>query len=149
MGYLRGGGRPAADVMLELTESIMVDIEQLAGWVQTAKAMGFRVSVDDFGTGYASLEYLTRLEPHTVKIDQGFIRPLVHDRRHETVMRRVLQMARDLDVFVIAEGVETSEHVRVLTELNCDMAQGYEIGRPLTPSQVIEFLEGSAQAARD
>jgi len=140
------GGKPA-EMMLELTESIMVDIEQLGSWVQTAKAMGFRISVDDFGTGYASLEYLTRLEPHTVKIDQHFIRPIVEDWRHETVMRKVLDMARELDVLVIAEGAETRDHVRLLADMDCDMAQGYEIGRPLTRDQVIDFL--AAEQGRD
>lgn len=133
------GGRPC-DIMLELTESIMVDIEQLGSWVRTAKDMGFRISVDDFGTGYASLEYLTRLEPYTVKIDQDFIRPLVDDWRHRSVMRRVLEMAGDLGVLVIAEGAETSGIVRLLTEMNCDMAQGYETGRPLAASRVLELL---------
>lgn len=135
------GGNPG-DIMLELTESVMVDIDQLSHWAQTAKSMGFRISVDDFGTGYASLEYLTRLEPHTVKIDQNFIRPIVEDWRHRTVMRKVLDMARDLGVLVIAEGAETPELVRVLTEMDCDMAQGYEIGWPLTRAQVIDFLAG-------
>lgn len=135
------GGNPG-DIMLELTESVMVDIDQLSRWVQTAKAMGFRISVDDFGTGYASLEYLTRLEPHTVKVDQNFIRPIVEDWRHRAVMRKVLDMAKDLGVLVIAEGAETPEHVRVLTEMDCDMAQGYEIGWPLTRARVIDFLAG-------
>lgn len=134
-------GNPG-DIMLELTESVMVDIDQLSNWVRTAKAMGFRISVDDFGTGYASLEYLTRLEPHTVKIDQNFIRPIAEDWRHRTVMRKVLDMAGDLGVLVIAEGAETPEHVRVLTEMDCDMAQGYEIGWPLTRAQVMDFLAG-------
>lgn len=128
------------DIMLELTESIMVDIEQLSSWVRTAKAMGFRISVDDFGTGYASLEYLTRLEPHTVKIDQDFIRPIVDDWRHRSVMRRVLDMAGDLGVLVIAEGVETPGIVSLLTEMDCDMAQGYGVGRPLAPARVGDYL---------
>ncbi|MDZ7841432.1 MAG: EAL domain-containing protein [Gammaproteobacteria bacterium] len=136
------GARPG-DIVLELTESIMVDIDQLSSWVRTAKAMGFRISVDDFGTGYASLEYLTRLEPHTVKIDQNFIRPLVEERRHQVVMRKVLEMARELDVLVIAEGAESAEHVRILAELDCDMAQGYEIGRPLTRLGVFDLLAGA------
>lgn len=131
--------RPA-DIVLELTESAMVDIRQLGSWVQTAKGKGFRISVDDFGTGYASLEYLTRLDPHTVKVDQNFIRPIVDDWRHRAVMRKVLDMAGELGVQVIAEGAETREHVRVLTEMGCDMAQGYETGRPLTRGGVIEFL---------
>lgn len=139
-------GTKPGDVVLELTESIMVDIEQLASWVRTAKAMGFRISVDDFGTGYASLEYLTRLEPHTVKIDQNFIRPLVEDRRHQAVMRKMVEMARELDVLVIAEGAESAEHVRILAELDCDMAQGYEIGRPLTRSGVIDLLAGASES---
>ncbi len=133
------GGR-AGDIVLELTESIMVDIEQLCRWVRAAKDAGFRISVDDFGTGYASLEYLTRLEPHSVKIDQDFIRPLVEDRRHQLVMRRVLEMAADLDVLVIAEGAATPGIVRLLTEMDCDMAQGYETGRPLDPSRVMALL---------
>jgi len=132
-------GEPG-DIMLELTESILVDIEQLSAWVRTAKAMGFRISVDDFGTGYASLEYLTRLEPHTVKIDQNFIRPVIRDWRNATVLRKVLEMARELNVLVIAEGAESADHVSLLTDMDCDMAQGFEVGRPLTRAGVLEFL---------
>lgn len=131
------------DIMLELTESILVDIHRLSDWVDEAKSKGFQISVDDFGTGFASLEYLTRLAPDTVKIDHNFIRPIVEDPRHVVVMRWVVEMARDLDVLIIAEGAESREHVRVLTSLGCDMIQGYETGRPLTPSQVAAFLSGA------
>lgn len=143
----QAGGRPD-QIMLELTESVMVDIQQLTSWVRTAKAMGFRISVDDFGTGYASLEYLTRLEPHTVKIDQDFIRPVTSDPRHAAVMRKVIEMARELDVLVIAEGVEAPEHVRVLADMGCDMAQGYAVGRPLTRSRAAEFLAPAPAGGR-
>jgi len=135
-------GCEPSDIMLELTESIRVDIEQLKDWVDIAKAMGFLVSVDDFGTGFTSLEYLTRLEPHTVKIDKNFIRPIVDDSRHVTVVKKVIELARELDALVIAEGAETYDHLRVLTELGCDMAQGYEIDRPLTKFQTIDLLAG-------
>lgn len=128
------------DIMLELTESILVDIHRLTSWVEEAKSKGFQISVDDFGTGFASLEYLTRLIPDTVKIDHNFIRPIVEDPRHVVVIRWLVEMARDLDVLIIAEGAESREHVRVLTALGCDMIQGYETGRPLTPDQVVEFL---------
>ncbi|HSH40685.1 MAG TPA: EAL domain-containing protein [Arenicellales bacterium] len=132
--------RSPQDLMLELTESIRVDIDQLADWTRTARAMGFRLSVDDFGTGYASLEYLTRLQPDTVKIDQNFVRAITGDWRHRAVMTKVLAMAAELGVVVIAEGAETSEHVRVLSRMNCDMAQGYETGRPLAVSEAVAFL---------
>lgn len=133
------GCRPA-EITLELTESIFVDIEQLSDWADTAKAMGFRISIDDFGSGYASLEYLACLAPHTVKIDQRLIRPIVDDTRYVTVIRKIIEMAGELEIMVIAEGVESSEHVRILTELGCDMAQGYEIGHPLSKFQVVELL---------
>lgn len=128
-------GEMPANIMLELTESVHTDIEGLSVWATSAKAAGFQITVDDFGTGYASLEYLTRLEPDTVKIDRTFVRPIVDDARTGAVLRRVLQMARDLGVRVIAEGAESPEHVRLLTELGCDMAQGYAIGKPVTRAQ--------------
>ncbi|MFZ0487942.1 MAG: EAL domain-containing protein [Arenicellales bacterium] len=135
------GERPA-NIMLELTESVQADIQSLGAWVAAARAIGFQITVDDFGTGYASLEYLTRLAPDTVKIDRTFVRPIVEDSRTVAVLRRVLQMARDLGVRVIAEGVESSEHVRLLTELGCDMAQGYAIGRPVTCHRAIGQTAG-------
>lgn len=130
------------EIMLELTESAFVDIEKLREWVDAAKAMGFMISVDDFGTGYASLEYLTRLAPHTVKIDRNIIRPITHDPRYVVVVNKVLEMARELGVLAIAEGAETYEHVRMLMDMGCDMAQGFEIDRPLTKFQIIELLAG-------
>lgn len=136
-------GESTANVMLELTESVHADIQCLSDWVSAARAMGFQITVDDFGTGYASLEYLTRLVPDIVKIDRHFIRPIVEDARTVAVLTRVLQMARDLGVSVIAEGAETAEHVRLLRELGCDMAQGYGIGRPLTRTQTVEALCGA------
>lgn len=125
-------GQSPSDTMLELTESSPVDVGKLGDWVVSAKEAGFQISVDDFGTRYASLEYLTRLVPDTLKVDQRFVRPIVDDPRTRAVLARVLQMASDLGVRVVAEGAESAHHVRLLTELGCDMAQGYEIGRPVT-----------------
>lgn len=133
-------GCETGGIMLELTESVSIELEKLRDWADIAKAMGFRVSIDDFGTGYTSLEYLTRLEPDTIKIDREFVRLIVDDPRHVTVMRKIIEMARELDTLVIAEGAETYEHLRVLTELDCDMAQGFEIDRPLTKFQTLDLL---------
>lgn len=136
-------GQPPARVMLELTESVQVDFEALQRWTEAVKAGGFRLTVDDFGTGFATLEYLTRLAPDTVKIDRGVVRPMPEDARTQSVVRRVLQMARDLEVSVIAEGAESARHLTMLKDMGCDMAQGYEIGRPLTSTQVESLLTAS------
>jgi EAL domain-containing protein (putative c-di-GMP-specific phosphodiesterase class I) len=133
------GCRPG-DIMLELTETVFVDIHRLSDWVDMAKAMGFLVSVDDFGTGFASLDYLTSLAPHTVKIDREFIRPIITESRHVIVLKKILEMARELDVLVIAEGAETYDHVRMLKEMGVDLVQGFEIDRPLTKFQTIDRL---------
>ena len=136
----RRAGETPEDIMLELTESSSVDVQSLGEWVAAAKGMGFQITVDDFGTGYASLEYLTRLVPDTLKIDQRFVRPIVDDPRTAAVLLRVLQMARDLGVQVIAEGAESPQHVRMLKEVGCEMAQGYEIGRPVTRMECLMLL---------
>lgn len=133
-------GCRTTDITLELTESIFVDIEQLCEWADTAKAMGFRLSIDDFGTGYASLEYLAKLAPHIVKMDRRLVRPIVDNPRHATIVKKIVEMARELEIRVVAEGVETPEHTRMLNDLGCDMAQGYDIGHPLTKFQALELV---------
>jgi len=130
------------DIVLELTESIMVDIEQLSDWADAAKAMGFRLSIDDFGTGNASLEYLTRLVPDMLKIDQNLIRSIIDEPRCVIAMQKVIELAGALDMQVIAEGVESAEQIRILRDLGCDMIQGYEVGHPVTKFQAIELLAG-------
>ncbi|MGA8260263.1 MAG: EAL domain-containing protein [Arenicellales bacterium] len=136
----RRTGETPQEIMLELTESSSVDVQRLGEWVVSAKDMGFQITVDDFGTGYASLEYLTRLAPNVLKIDQRFVRPIVEDPRTAAVLLRVVQMARDLGVQVIAEGAESPQHVRMLEEVGCEMAQGYEIGRPVTRMECLALL---------
>lgn len=140
-------GQETTDIVLELTESVLVDLRALTEWARAAKDMGFRLTVDDFGTGFASLEYLTRLNPDIVKIDQSFIGSIIEDARTVAVLRRILEMAKDLDVQVIAEGAETAEHLRVLTGLGVDMAQGFEIGRPLPAVEAATLLAGTRPAA--
>lgn len=128
------------NIMLELTESALVDIQQLSDWVQDAKTAGFKLCVDDFGTGFASLEYLTRISPDVIKVDRSFVLPLPDNPRIASVLRGILHLADDLNVKVIAEGAETTEHVDLLWGLGYDMAQGYALGHPLTRAQILDLL---------
>ena len=131
-----------ANIMLEVTESSLVEIKQLREWVGAARSVGFKLCMDDFGTGYAGLQYLAGMSPDVIKIDQEFVIPLADNPRIVPVLRGVLQMAADLNVRVIAEGAENLKHVNLLTELGCDMAQGYELGRPQMRPQIEELLAG-------
>lgn len=135
-------GQQACDIVLELTESVLVDVQRLGEWAAASREMGFRLTVDDFGTGFASLEYLTRLAPDIVKLDQSFVGSIIDNPRSISVLRRILEMAKDLDVEVIAEGVETAEHAHTLASLGCDMVQGFYVGHPLPPAEAALLAAG-------
>jgi EAL domain-containing protein (putative c-di-GMP-specific phosphodiesterase class I) len=92
--------------------------------------LGITLAVDDFGTGYSSLAYVKDLPVSVVKIDRTFIDGIDHDARYEAIVRGVISLAHSIDLHVVAEGVETEGQYRVLSELGCDFAQGFLLGRP-------------------
>jgi EAL domain-containing protein (putative c-di-GMP-specific phosphodiesterase class I) len=94
-------------------------------------AMGFKLSVDDFGTGYSSLAYLKRLPVDELKIDQSFVRHMQADADDAMIVRSTIDLAHNLGITVVAEGVESALVWNMLRELNCDQAQGYYMGRPM------------------
>ncbi|MBV8713675.1 MAG: EAL domain-containing protein [Chloroflexi bacterium] len=121
----------AESVTLELTETaVMTDRERGLETLRALEALGLHIAIDDFGTGYSSLSYLTTLPAHELKIDRSFIRGLKPETREAEVVRWTIQMGRSLGFVVVAEGVEDESTLRHLTELGCDMAQGYALGRP-------------------
>ncbi|MCP3677522.1 MAG: EAL domain-containing protein [Deltaproteobacteria bacterium] len=123
---------------LELTESIiMTDIETTIETLHALKAMGIRLSIDDFGTGYSSLEYLKRMPINMLKIAQSFVRDITIDSNDAAIAGATIQLAKSLQLEVIAEGVETREHLKLLNDLQCTRIQGYLYSRPL-PSHEIE-----------
>jgi diguanylate cyclase (GGDEF)-like protein len=121
------------DLELEITESALMRDEQIAERTFGAlKRIGVGVSLDDFGTGYSSLSYLKRFPVDTVKIDRSFIRDLVIDPDDAAIVSAILAIARQLDLNVVAEGVETEEQRVFLTERMCPQLQGFLLSQPLT-----------------
>ncbi|MGE8323667.1 MAG: putative bifunctional diguanylate cyclase/phosphodiesterase, partial [Pseudomonas sp.] len=130
---------------LEIVESVAIDnLQHVSRCLDACRALGVRFSLDDFGTGYSSLSYLKRLPTQTIKIDQSFVRDILHDQDDLALTAAVIGLARAFGREVIAEGLETVEHGRVLMGLGCELAQGYCIARPMPVSEV----EAWAQAYR-
>ncbi len=102
------------------------------------RGIGIHVSIDDFGTGYSSLSYLSKFPITKLKIDQSFVRDLAQDR--QAIVKTIIDLARNLNLNVIAEGVESKEQARLLMELNCTEAQGYLYAKPLSPEEIEERL---------
>ncbi|MBK1642521.1 two-component system response regulator [Chromatium okenii] len=123
---------PAHWLKLELTESmIMGGGEQAVTLLQALKTLGTRLSIDDFGTGYSSLAYLKRFPIDELKIDQGFVRDIPNDENDMEIAATIIAMARNLNLRVIAEGVETTAQLEFLTRQGCYACQGYLFGRPV------------------
>jgi diguanylate cyclase (GGDEF)-like protein len=125
---------------LEVTESeIMEDERRHVAVLEALAEIGVKISVDDFGTGYASFAYLTRLPVHQVKIDKSFVGLMDVSPNDAAVVRSVIELGRDLGITVVAEGVETEANLQTLRNLGCAVAQGYHIGIPM-PSADFEAM---------
>ncbi|MGE6369840.1 bifunctional diguanylate cyclase/phosphodiesterase [Planococcus kocurii] len=124
---------------LELTESIIQGATSAISKMQQLKAMGIHLSIDDFGTGYSSLSYLKLFPIDTLKIDQHFTRNILIDSKDAALVDTIIQMARNLGLNVIAEGVETLEQLTFLKARQCNQAQGYYFQKPLLPEKIEEL----------
>ncbi|HEY5886249.1 MAG TPA: EAL domain-containing protein [Acidimicrobiales bacterium] len=133
---------PASALECELTESAVLDHPDRARQVLTElDRLGVHLSIDDFGTGYASLAYLTDLPIHTLKIDQSFVRDVLHGGDGAAIVRFSTDLARMLGLKVVAEGVESREVLAVVADLGCDMAQGYLLTEPLPAAELEAWLD--------
>lgn len=138
---LSASGVPPRSVTLELTEStVMSDLKGTVGTLARLSELGVSLAVDDFGTGYSSLSYLTRLPVETVKIDKSFIQHMSADPGDAVIVRSTIDLARNLGLRVIAEGVEDRATWDRLRNMDADMAQGYVIAKPLVPSRLESWL---------
>ncbi|MFA7388488.1 MAG: EAL domain-containing protein, partial [Thiohalobacteraceae bacterium] len=132
---------------LEITETaLMQDPESAAVLLNRIAALGIRLSIDDFGTGYSSLSYLRRLPISALKIDRSFVTDMVRDEQNAVIVRSTIGLAHNLNLQVIAEGVEDADVLAMLAEMCCDQAQGYFISRPLPAERVLEAIRRSAVA---
>lgn len=127
---------------LELTESlVMQDVEKTIGTLGRLKAMGIKLSIDDFGTGYSSLSYLKRFPIDTLKIDQSFVRDITTDPDDAAIAKSIISMAHDMQLSVIAEGVETEAQKSFLSLCRCDEMQGYFFSRPVPAVEFEKLLK--------
>ena len=134
---------PAAHLELEVLESsALEDINHVSQVIAACAELGVRFALDDFGTGYSSLIYLKRLPVHVLKIDQGFVRDMLHDPGDLSILEGVLGLARAFHRDVIAEGVETEAHGKLLLQLGCEQAQGYGIARPMSAEALTAWAQG-------
>ncbi|MEQ1530665.1 MAG: EAL domain-containing protein [Methylococcales bacterium] len=143
---LKQTGADALLLKLELTESlVMLNVKETIEKMEQMKSFGVRFSMDDFGTGYSSLSYLKKLPLTQLKIDQSFVRDIITDQSDAAIIQTIIGMANNLNLNVIAEGVETEEQRACLESLGCLAYQGYLFSRPL-PLAEFEALLGCRSA---
>ena len=138
---LRQSGFPAKQLELEITESAFIadpglSIECLKAW----KELGVRIAMDDFGTGFSSLGSLSRLPVDRLKLDRSLVHRMTLDKKAAAVMRLIVSLGAELDMEVIAEGVENEEQLRMLTDLGCPQAQGYLLAPPMAAEHMPVML---------
>lgn len=132
---------PAKYIMVEITESAFFkDTKQLIDIIDQLHTIGFRVSMDDFGSGYSSLNMLQNVMLDELKIDRNFFCHTEDSERGKTIVRNVIEMAADLNISVVAEGVETEAQVNFLKQTGCELVQGYYFARPMPHEKFLELL---------
>jgi EAL domain-containing protein (putative c-di-GMP-specific phosphodiesterase class I) len=128
-------------VVVEITESAaMADPGRTRAILQTLHDAGFMIAIDDFGTGYSSLARLKNLPIDILKIDRSFVSDAHLDRDAGTMVRAMVQLAKNLGMIPLAEGVETAEELAFLRALNCPLGQGYLFSRPVPAAQIPELV---------
>ena len=134
-------------LQLEIIETIaMGDAEKSGHVLAQLKALGVRLSIDDFGTGYSSLSRLRRIPVDTLKIDRAFISNMDTDPENREIVRAIIVLAHNLGLKVVAEGTEKEEHIDLLKQFNCEMAQGYLFSRPADDQAMLKLLASNRNA---
>lgn len=130
-------------VSFELVESIFLDEnDELVAWnIEHIKELGIDIEIDDFGTGYASIVSLLKLQPRRLKIDRQLVTPITGSKAQRRLVSSIIDIGKSLGIEVVAEGVETVEHARILKELGCDILQGYAFGRPMDAKDFRDFAQ--------
>ena len=146
---LEATGLPPSALTLELAEiDVMRDIENVLPTLWSLKKTGVRIALDDFGSGFSSVSYLTRMPVDSLKIDRVFISDMENDGNQARVVRSIIALAGALNLQVVGEAVERPEEMAALQKLGCQEQQGYLYSKPLTSAQLERWLQESAFAGR-
>jgi len=137
---------PPGMVSFELLETIFLDDsdEEIVSNIQALKARGIGIEIDDFGSGHASIVGLLKVAPDTLKIDRALIKPITTGRDERKLVASIIEIGRSLGIRVVAEGVETSEHVNILRDIGCDVLQGFALARPMGLNDLLPFIKRGA-----
>jgi EAL domain-containing protein (putative c-di-GMP-specific phosphodiesterase class I)/GGDEF domain-containing protein len=141
LAVLARAGAPAECLVVEVTESAMVDEAAEVAALRRLRSAGVRIAIDDFGTGYSSLQYLTRLPVDVLKIDRGFVAQLDGTAEGAAIAEAVIRLAQILRLTTVAEGIETEAQAAELLALGSERGQGYLFARPVMPEQVFALVE--------
>jgi EAL domain-containing protein (putative c-di-GMP-specific phosphodiesterase class I) len=141
---------PPELLTLEITEhTAVIDSALVEAALTWLGANGVRVAIDDFGTGYSSLARLRRLPLHAIKVDRSFVHAMTSDPDDAAIVRSTIDLAHNLGLEVIAEGVETAEVYDELRALDCDLAQGFFVAAPMSESQLAAWLDARGSRGVD
>ena len=131
----------ASSIQFELTETyLMDDLHECQLQITRLRGLGFEVQIDDFGIGYSSLAYLSKLSIDGIKLDKELISGLDSSLEMQSMIRNIVRMSHDLNLKVIAEGVETAHECKLVERLGCDYIQGFYFSRPLPADEFYDYL---------
>ena len=133
---------PADKLTLEITERTLLQEQKSSRVLRQLERIGVGLAIDDYGTGYSSLSALKKLPISEVKIDRTFVAGIPDDAENDTIVQSTIQLAHSLGASVVAEGVETAEQLDRLRALDCDHAQGYFVGRPMSSGHITMLVKG-------
>ena len=139
---IRSSGIAPHRLTIEILESVYLDrLGDVVHWtIDELNELGVTIALDDFGTGHASVSGLLEIRPSILKIDRSFVQPIVEDTTTQPLVSSIIGIGKSLGMRIVAEGVETEEHARLLGELGCDYLQGYYFGRPVSAEDLKTFL---------
>jgi diguanylate cyclase (GGDEF)-like protein len=147
-GVVEAAHLPASLFELELTEGVLMqDVESGQRSLQALKEFGFALAIDDFGTGYCSLNYLKRFALDTLKVDRAFVNDITVDSDDAAIVRAIIGLGHNLNLKIVAEGVETPAQLEFLRAAGCDLVQGFLMSRAMAPGAFLELLRGGGALA--
>jgi EAL domain-containing protein (putative c-di-GMP-specific phosphodiesterase class I) len=140
-GLIRASGVDPASIVLEITEGVLIEEpERIKAHLETLRALGVRIALDDFGSGYSSLTYLRQFPIDKLKVDRGFVTPLGRSGNAGVIVQAIVTLGHALDLSVLVEGVETDEQRVLLRLAGCDEMQGFLFAKPQPAAQIGRLL---------